>query len=171
MPSLGEASISLVQSALPPSTMTSFTIGTLILALSAVLIHYTSPTRLTAALVAALHETEEAHFGAVEGGLLSASEAYTETLSNLQIRVSIIREASLCNSLSHSQALRGLLQGHTHTVLQCMWEVQGLKTHIEILKERQMRHLGLLGTGSPTRTVAFRRRYSDTNSFKCCKCW
>ncbi|KAJ7696490.1 hypothetical protein B0H17DRAFT_1197997 [Mycena rosella] len=172
MTSLGEASISLAQSALPSSksTTTNVIVGAVILALSAFFVHYTSPMRLTAVLVAALHETEEAHLAAVEAGVLSGSDVHTEMLSSLQMKVSIIREASLCNSLSSSQALRELLKGHTLALLRCIWEVQGLQTHIEILKERQLRHLGLPGIGTPTRAVAFRRRYDRFNSFKRCKC-
>jgi hypothetical protein len=48
------------------------------------------------------------------------------------MKVSIIREATLYNSLSSSQALRELIKGHSFTLLQYIWEVQGLKTHIEV---------------------------------------
>jgi hypothetical protein len=45
---------------------------------------------------------------------------------------SIMREATLCNSLSSSQALWELIKGHLFTLLQCIWKVQGLKTRIEV---------------------------------------
>ncbi|KAJ7491958.1 hypothetical protein FB451DRAFT_512424 [Mycena latifolia] len=148
MTSFGEASISLIQSTLPTNTVTNVTAGALILVSVAFVIHYTSPMRLTAALVAALHETEEAHLGAVEAGVLSGSDVHTDMLSecakfscivlfltnerSLQMKVSIIHEASLCNSLSNGQAVRELFKDHTLTLLQCIWEVQGLKIRIEV---------------------------------------
>jgi hypothetical protein len=48
------------------------------------------------------------------------------------MKVSIIRKATLYNSLSSSQALRELIKGHPFTLLQCIWEVQELKTRIEV---------------------------------------
>ncbi|KAJ7491979.1 hypothetical protein FB451DRAFT_1388421 [Mycena latifolia] len=128
--------------------MTNVTAGALILVSAAFIIYYTSPMRLTACLVVALNETEEAHFEAVEMGVLSGFDVHTEMLSecakfsrvvlsltnerSLQMKVSIIREASLCNSLSNGQAVRELFKGHTLTLLQCIWEVQGLKIRIEV---------------------------------------
>jgi hypothetical protein len=48
------------------------------------------------------------------------------------MKVSIIHEATLYNSLLSSQVLRELIKGHPFTLLQCIWEVQGLKTRIEV---------------------------------------
>ncbi|KAJ7117804.1 hypothetical protein C8R44DRAFT_879341 [Mycena epipterygia] len=169
MSSVGEATLSLLQSAPSTSTTTNVISAALILIFTACIIYYTSPMRLTAALVAALHDAEEAHLGAIEAGVLSGSDVHTEMLSSLQMRVSIIREASLCNSLSNSQALRELIKGHSLTLIRCIWEVQGLKTHIEILKERQLRHLNAADTGTLKRAVAFRRRHNHASNFKCCK--
>ncbi|KAJ7180810.1 hypothetical protein C8R46DRAFT_1345053, partial [Mycena filopes] len=139
MSSVGEVSVSLLQSTVPPNRASNVAIGIIILTLMASTVYYASPMRLTAILVAALHETEEAHLHAIEAGILSGSDDHTRTLCNLQIKVSFIREASLCNSLSTGQTLRELIKGRSLTLLQCIWEVQGLRTRIEILTERQLR--------------------------------
>ncbi|KAJ7917568.1 hypothetical protein B0H13DRAFT_2322309 [Mycena leptocephala] len=163
MSGVSEASLFLLQSAAPTSSMTYVIVGVL-LCLTAWMAYLTSPMRLAAALVDALHETEEAHLWAIEAGVLSDLDVHTKMLSNLQMKVSIIREATLYNSLSSSQVLRELIKGHSFTLLQCIWEVQGLKTRIKILKERQLRQLNPLGTG----VTAFRG--SHIRSRRCCKC-
>jgi hypothetical protein len=43
--------------------------------------YLTSPMRLAAALVDALHETEEAHLWAIEAGVLSDLDVHTKMLS------------------------------------------------------------------------------------------
>ncbi|KAJ7781928.1 hypothetical protein DFH07DRAFT_391187 [Mycena maculata] len=162
MPTVGEVSLELLQSA-PPTSTTSTMFGTLLIfALTAWLSRCISPTRLTAVLLAVLHETEEAHFTALEGGVLSGSDPYTKKLLNLQMKVSITREASLLNSLSTYQFFLALLKGRSLILLQCIREVQGLKTEIEILKEKHLQNLGARGAGISTRTMAIRRRHSTT---------
>ncbi|KAJ7654541.1 hypothetical protein DFH06DRAFT_1133313 [Mycena polygramma] len=131
MSSIGEDSISLLESAVPTSTTSSVLTWALILAFAAYTVFYTSPMRLTAALITALHETEETHLRAIEAGIISGSDAHTKTLSHLQMKVSLMRETSLYSSLSSSQALWELAKGHSFALLQCIWEVQELKTRIE----------------------------------------
>ncbi|KAJ7860512.1 hypothetical protein B0H13DRAFT_2672063 [Mycena leptocephala] len=98
------------------------------------------PLRLTRVLAAAITETEKAYLQALETGLLSPSDVNTaEMLATLQLKVSTIREATLSNSLSVYATLREFLTGRTLVIVRCIWEVHALKTHIEILKEAQLR--------------------------------
>ncbi|KAJ7917578.1 hypothetical protein B0H13DRAFT_2442084 [Mycena leptocephala] len=131
MSGVSEASLCLLQSAAPTSSMTYVIVGVL-LCLTAWMAYLASPMRLTAALVDALHETEEAHLWAIEAGILSGLDVHTKMLSDLQMKVSIIRETTLYNSLSSSQALRELIKGHLFTLLQCIWEAQELETRIQV---------------------------------------
>ncbi|KAJ7759125.1 hypothetical protein B0H16DRAFT_1720541 [Mycena metata] len=147
MSSVGDASLSLLQSTVPSNHTSNVAIGimTLILTGFMFLAYYTSPMRLTAILVDALHETEETHLRAIEAGILSGSDDHTKMLLNLQIKVSLIHEASLRHSLSSGQALRELMKGRSLTLFRCIWEVQALQTRIEhelgnIVKAE---HLGL----------------------------
>ncbi|KAJ7931603.1 hypothetical protein B0H13DRAFT_2308326 [Mycena leptocephala] len=80
MSGVSEASLSLLQSAAPTSSMTYVIVGVL-LCLAAWMAYLTSPMRLTAALVDALHETEEAHLWAIEAGILSGLDVDTKMLS------------------------------------------------------------------------------------------
>ncbi|KAJ6581692.1 hypothetical protein B0H19DRAFT_516168 [Mycena capillaripes] len=118
-------------------------------------IHYASPVRTTRILVLAMAKTEETYIEALETGWLSPSDSHiAERLSTLQLKVSIIREASLRSSLSWCTALREFLKGQTFTVLRCVWEVHDLQMHIEILNELQLRREIM----SPLRTLTLRRR-------------
>ncbi|KAJ7140321.1 hypothetical protein C8R43DRAFT_1018318 [Mycena crocata] len=191
MASVGEVSVSFLQSALPTGTTTNIIAVALALTLTACIVHYTSPMRMTSTLVAALHETEEEHLSALEFGVLLNSDIHTKMLAeyvaalacivvfltrlrSLQMKVSILREGSLCNSLLNGQALQGLIKGHAFAVIQRIWEVRVLKTQIEvcafpageawsfvltctieILKERKLQHLCSLGT--LRRSATFRR--------------
>ncbi|KAJ7819003.1 hypothetical protein B0H13DRAFT_2378580 [Mycena leptocephala] len=105
----------------------------------------------------------------LETGLFSASDVNTaEILSTLQLKVSKIREASLRNSLSHSGTLRQFFAGHTFTLLRCIREVRVLETHIEILKESQLRDDNLHPSTIQRRTrvamVSLRRRRHSLDS-------
>ncbi|KAJ7625479.1 hypothetical protein FB45DRAFT_1083685 [Roridomyces roridus] len=126
------------------------------------LLRYISPSRLTPLLLNTLHEAEEAHFAALEAGVLSGSDIYTQMLSSLQIKASVIRETGLGLSLSTCPCqtlFKAVIKGHSVAVLRCIWEIQRLKIHIEILKERQLRQLGTLYAGTPgSQTLAVRRR-------------
>ncbi|KAJ7803096.1 hypothetical protein B0H13DRAFT_2389230 [Mycena leptocephala] len=159
MSAISEVSVSILVSEPLTSPTTSTLAGGLFLAAAAGSIYYASPLRLTRALVAAITETEKAYLQTLETGLLSPSDINTaEMLATLQLKVSTIREATLCNSLSHYATLREFLAGRTLVIVRCIWEVQALKTHIEILKEAQLRadvsHL------PGARAVSLRRRHS-----------
>ncbi|KAJ7300845.1 hypothetical protein DFH08DRAFT_1090406 [Mycena albidolilacea] len=105
-------------------------------------IHYASPQRLTGVLVVAMANVKKTYLEAVENGALCASDAHiAEKFSNLQLEVSIIRQASLRSSLSHYAVLCDVLKGRTFTILRCIHEVHELGTHIEILKESQLREI------------------------------
>ncbi|KAJ7622942.1 hypothetical protein DFH06DRAFT_1231355 [Mycena polygramma] len=158
MPSIGEDSVSLLESAIPTSTTSSVLSWALILAFTACTVFYASPMRLTTALITALHETEEAHLRAIEAGIISGSDGHTKLLAQLRLKVSLMREASLCSSLSNSQALWDLAKGHPFALLQCIWEVQSLKTRIEILQERQLRQ-----------SAGFRGRQILPHGVRCCR--
>ncbi|KAJ6581686.1 hypothetical protein B0H19DRAFT_1116303 [Mycena capillaripes] len=85
MSGVSEASLSLLQSVVPTNNANKIMAGVIILGLTACIIYYTSPMRLTAALVAALHEAEEVHFCAIEAGILSGSDTHTKMLSKCDI--------------------------------------------------------------------------------------
>ncbi|KAJ7043783.1 hypothetical protein C8F04DRAFT_1073299 [Mycena alexandri] len=153
MSSVSEASLSFLQSTVPPNHTFNIALGITILTWTAFMIYHASPMRLTGILVKTLHETEETHLRAIEAGILSGSDDHTKMLLNLQIKVSLIREASLYNSLSSGQMLRELIKGRSLTLLRCIWELQALKTRIEILRERQSRGF------DPGARVLFRGRH------------
>ncbi|KAJ6581741.1 hypothetical protein B0H19DRAFT_516739 [Mycena capillaripes] len=158
MPSITEASLSLLAYEQPTSAthrIVLMAIFGLIIVLA--LIYYMSPIRLTRVLVAALVATEKIYLEALDAGLLSHADVHiAEILSCLQLKVSKIREASLRNSLSWGGALGEFFSGRTFTVLQCIWDVRILATHIEILKEAHLRE----NSSNPlaTRAVSLRRR-------------
>ncbi|KAJ7880000.1 hypothetical protein B0H14DRAFT_3858268 [Mycena olivaceomarginata] len=124
-------------------------------------IHYASPQRLTGVLVAAMADVKKTYLEAVENGALYASDAHiAEVFSNLQLEVSTIRQASLLSSLSHYAMLCDVLKGRTFTILRCIHEVHELGTHIEILKESQLREIAsrrfvTQTAPSPTSVVGF----------------
>ncbi|KAJ6488076.1 hypothetical protein DFH09DRAFT_1339329 [Mycena vulgaris] len=156
MASLSEP-LSLLASAPPPSSTTSkVLLGVLGLTLAACIIHYASPMRLTRVLLAAIADAEDAYLEALEAGILSHTDVHTaEMMSNLQLKVSHLREASLRHSLSYCTTVSEFLKGRTLTLLQCIWEVRALEARIEILKEEQLRALDPhIGAGG----VSLRRR-------------
>ncbi|KAJ7917587.1 hypothetical protein B0H13DRAFT_2442090 [Mycena leptocephala] len=160
-----EACLSILPSALPAPGSTDTTTVILVLAfVAAGIIHYVSPLRLTRVLVAAIANVEKTYLEALETGLLSASDIDTaEMLSTLQLKVSKIREFSLRNSLSLRSTLYEFLNGHTFTLLRCIREVRVLETHIEILKEAQLRHGNLHPFTNRVRSVCLCRRHSPSS--------
>ncbi|KAJ7300863.1 hypothetical protein DFH08DRAFT_828059 [Mycena albidolilacea] len=124
-------------------------------------IHYASPQRLTGVLVVAMADVKKTYLEAVENGALCASDTHiAEKFSNLQLEVSTIRQAFLISSLSHYAMLCDVLKGRTFTILHCIHELHELGTHIEILKESQLREIAsrcfaTQTTPSPTSVVWF----------------
>ncbi|KAJ7846636.1 hypothetical protein B0H13DRAFT_2362875 [Mycena leptocephala] len=163
-----EACLSILPSALPgPGSTINTTIFGVVFMLVVVagIVHYASPPRLTRVLVTAIANLEKTYLEALETGLLYASDIDTaEMLSSLQLKVSKIREGSLRNSLSHSGTLREFFRGHTFTLLRCIREVRVLETHIEILKESQLRENSLYPFANRTRAVCLRRRRHSSDS-------
>ncbi|KAJ7491965.1 hypothetical protein FB451DRAFT_1388408 [Mycena latifolia] len=163
MSSLAETISCFASTALPASrTYTDVVFAALAVAFTAAIIYYASPMRLTRVLVAAIEETEQTYLEAIESGALYTSDVEilrtAETIASLQTKVSRIQEASLRNSLSYRAVLCAFFKGRTLTVLQCIREVRGVQTHIEILKEEQLRN-----RDTPTKagTVSLRRRSPD----------
>ncbi|KAJ7491974.1 hypothetical protein FB451DRAFT_1551430 [Mycena latifolia] len=137
---------------------TKVVLGALILALMACTAHYASPMRLTRVMVSAIAAAEIAYFEAIEAGMIPKSDVDTATtLTRLQIKVSIIREMCLRNSLSYRAALYGFVKGNTLTVLQCLRKVRVFEAHIEILKEGRLRASDATSE-SATRVVSLRQR-------------
>ncbi|KAF8216689.1 hypothetical protein K438DRAFT_1925773 [Mycena galopus ATCC 62051] len=163
MSSFRETEASILASALPGSsaTTTSLTVVLVASASVAAVVHYALPVRLTRSLVSALATTEQTYLAAVETGLLSAADtsAVGSMLSILQHKVSLEHEASLRSSLSWRATMGEFFRGRTFTVLQCLWEVRGLQTHIEMLQEVNLRADML----DPVQVVSVRRR----NSTRC----
>ncbi|KAJ7509926.1 hypothetical protein B0H11DRAFT_2216790 [Mycena galericulata] len=164
MTHISETSLSLIASALPASTTDkSILIGVLLVVAGSEILHYASPMRLTRILVAAIGHAEETYTKAMEAGVLS--DVHIETLLNLQIKVSEIRQESLHNSLSPRLALWKYVQGRTLSVLHCISEVRKLETDIEILKEAQLRRDIPLTSGTTAAvTVSLRRRLRPNHS-------
>ncbi|KAJ7491976.1 hypothetical protein FB451DRAFT_1165177 [Mycena latifolia] len=121
MASVPETSLALITDTSPTSTPTKVFIAVLFLTLAACGIHRASPLRLTRVLVAAIVAAEKTYLEAVESGILK-----------LQIKVATIRKACLRNSLSYRAALRDFFKGRTLTVLQCIREMRGFETQIEV---------------------------------------
>ncbi|KAJ7759135.1 hypothetical protein B0H16DRAFT_1534488 [Mycena metata] len=124
-------------------------------ALGLALVNYASPMRLTSVLVSEIAHAEQIYLDAFETGLLSTTE--TDILSALQFKVSTLREATLRDSISWVAVLCGLVQGRTLALLRCIREVRAFETHIEILKEAQLRTESN-PPSSPARQVLLRRR-------------
>ncbi|KAJ7931661.1 hypothetical protein B0H13DRAFT_2651174 [Mycena leptocephala] len=133
-----EACLSILPSALPaPSNTTTNTtiLFFLVIFVTAGIMHYVSPPCLTRVLVTAIAHVEKTYLDALETSLLSVSDIDTaEMLSSLQ------------------------LKGHTFTLLGCIREVRVLETHIEILKETQLRQDNLHPFADRVRSVCLRRR-------------
>ncbi|KAJ7491964.1 hypothetical protein FB451DRAFT_1551424 [Mycena latifolia] len=167
MAGVPETSLSLITSAPPTSTSTRVLIAMFSFALAACALHHTSPMRLARVLVTAITAAEKTYLEAIEDGVLPKSNVeMATTLTRLQLKVSIIREACLRHSLSHRTAICEFFKGHTIIVLQCIWEVRGFETHIEILKEVRLRDCGpdLPASESATRTVSLRQRKKNEST-------
>ncbi|KAJ7224100.1 hypothetical protein GGX14DRAFT_648466 [Mycena pura] len=122
--------------------------------------YYASPPRLTRVMVAAIAAAEQAYVEALQTGALSPTDVHAdiaEKMFNLQTKVSTIRGTTLRNSLSGGAALRQYLTGHTFTLVRCIWEVRGLETHIEILKEARLRDTYASEFSTAIRAVLRRR--------------
>ncbi|KAJ7931657.1 hypothetical protein B0H13DRAFT_2308372 [Mycena leptocephala] len=167
-----EACLSILPSALPaPGITINTTIFGIVftLVIAAGVVHYASPPRLTRVLVTSIANVEKIYLDALETGLLSASDIDTaEMLSTLQLKVSKIRETSLRNSLSHSGTFREFFGGRTFSLLGCIHEVGVLETHIEILKESQLRddnlHPSTIQRRAWVTMVSLRRRRHSPDS-------
>ncbi|KAJ7696486.1 hypothetical protein B0H17DRAFT_1329168 [Mycena rosella] len=167
MVSIAENSLSLITSVPPTINMNKVLVGVVVLTVAAFTIHRASPIRLTRNLVAAIADAEKTYLEALEAGV-SNSELHTaERLSSLQLKVSTIHEATLCNSLSYRAAFCAFLKGHSLTVLYSIREVREFETHIEIMKESHLRALDPHTVAEAvTRAVSLRRRRTH---FPCSK--
>ncbi|KAJ7252502.1 hypothetical protein C8J57DRAFT_636401 [Mycena rebaudengoi] len=160
-----ETSASLVFASLADSVFHNHTVaawlGASILVLAiACMIHHIWPMHLTRVLVTVMKETEKLYYDAVEAGELPRDAGTEEELLGLQ-KVSEIREESLRNSLSTWTALVDLFQGRSITLLQCRDKIQRFNTHIEILKETQMRtHLTSTNRGTAALAMSLKRRHN-----------
>ncbi|KAF8216696.1 hypothetical protein K438DRAFT_1953599 [Mycena galopus ATCC 62051] len=143
MSGFGGTEASILTSALPPSSSPTagFTVVLVGFASVAAVVRYAAPVRLTRILVSTLATTEQTYLGAVETSQLSAADisAVGSMLSILQDKVSAVHEASLRSSLSWRATVGEFLRGRTFTVVQCLWDVRNLHTHIEILQEANLR--------------------------------
>ncbi|KAJ7690462.1 hypothetical protein B0H14DRAFT_2652394 [Mycena olivaceomarginata] len=134
MPSLPEASLSIIASDFPVNSTPWAVGGGLSLMIGAA--YYASPQRLTRVLVDTMAD--------VKKSISKPSRMGSWTFSSLQLEVSTIRQASLHSSLSHYAMLCDFLKGRTFSILRCIHELHELGTHIElnmiaekILKESQ----------------------------------
>ncbi|KAJ7809039.1 hypothetical protein B0H14DRAFT_3481729 [Mycena olivaceomarginata] len=135
MPSLPEASLSIITSDLPVNSTPWAVGGGLSMMIMAA--YYASPQRLTHILVDAMTDVKKKYLEAVENGALCDADTAAK-FSNLQLEVSAIRKASLRSSLSHCAMLCDFLKCRTFTVLRCLHKVRDLETHIEISKESRL---------------------------------
>ncbi|KAJ7019784.1 hypothetical protein C8F04DRAFT_1197358 [Mycena alexandri] len=148
MSPISESALPIVESAFPlPGTIMNFKFmaAFIVPALVAGILYYASPMRLTDVLIAAIYDVEKTYFDALDGrnSRLSASDVQTADMVNsvysLRLKVSVIRETTLRNSLSRRVAFREFLRGRTFALLECIEEVRTLQIQIEILKEAQLR--------------------------------
>ncbi|KAJ6581751.1 hypothetical protein B0H19DRAFT_1331338 [Mycena capillaripes] len=132
MPTIPETPISIaVTSDLPNNLSIKLLVSITIVAVMAVLIHYTSPQRHMGVLVDAMAKLKKTSSDAFEAGRFSASEI--ETLRSLKQKFSTIQAETLDDSRSYLKTICGFLKGRTFTVLLCIWEVQDLEMHIKII--------------------------------------
>ncbi|KAJ7491968.1 hypothetical protein FB451DRAFT_1216490 [Mycena latifolia] len=163
MASVPETSLALITAAPPTSTTTKVLIAVCTFTVAACGMHYTSPLRLAHVLVAAIAAAEKTYLEAVESGILKSDVDMPAMLTRLQIKVSIVREMCLHNSLSYHAALCGFVKGNTFTVLQCLHEVRAFEARIEILKEGRLRASDPTSE-SVTRVVSLRQRHIITKA-------
>ncbi|KAF7370450.1 hypothetical protein MSAN_00676700 [Mycena sanguinolenta] len=143
MTTLSETSLSILSqsdSTSPPSNVTKIV---LVPALVAAALYYVSPARLTRILVSAFANVENAYLKGVENGfVLTADTEIAERLAVLQLKVSMLHENSLLNSLSPLSAFYDMFDiRRSVVVLQCLREVRALKTQIEISHESHLREI------------------------------
>ncbi|KAJ7917602.1 hypothetical protein B0H13DRAFT_1995162 [Mycena leptocephala] len=157
MPTIPDASFSMVANSALPITATSTILAAFITpAIAAATLHYASPQRLTEVLIAALTKAENTYVDVLQMGVLSATEM--EMLYTLQRKVSAIHVSTMRDSLSWRAGLRGFLKGRTLTVLSCIREVQGFETHIKILKEAHLRESNMNPLCTRAVSLDLRRR-------------
>ncbi|KAJ6527245.1 hypothetical protein DFH09DRAFT_1094910 [Mycena vulgaris] len=170
MSNLSEPAFSLLAFLSAPSSTTGkvFLVA-LVLTLAACTVYYASPMRLTRIWVAAITDVEKTYLEGVEAGVLSKYDVHMGgTLTSFQLKVLHIREPSLRNSLSYRTVFCEFIKGRTLTLLQCIGEVRGVETHIEISKEEQLRDLRPhIGAVTVTRAVSLRRRHDHPSSSFC----
>ncbi|KAJ7509939.1 hypothetical protein B0H11DRAFT_1901294 [Mycena galericulata] len=171
MSPLNESSASFLTAALPTSTTAKIILIILTLVCMAYIIRVISPAHLTRVLVSSLAAAEHALLHAIESGTFrSEYAALAERLTSLQLDVSLLREASLCDSLSYWAPFSQFFKfRRALAILRCIQEVRALETDIEwrrlsevdskILKEFQLRKLPLeTSTAAAARAISMRRR-------------
>ncbi|KAJ7509929.1 hypothetical protein B0H11DRAFT_2270253 [Mycena galericulata] len=162
MPPLNDPSASsFLMAALPTSTAAKVILVASTIACMAYIIRAISPAYLTCILVSSLAAAEHALLHTVESGTFRSEYAVlTERLTSLQLDVSLLREASLCDSLSYWAPFSQFFKfRRALAVLRCIQEVRALETDIEILKEFQLRELSLeASTAVAAQTISMRRR-------------
>ncbi|KAJ7509935.1 hypothetical protein B0H11DRAFT_1261724 [Mycena galericulata] len=158
---LNESSASFLTAALPTSTPAKIILIVSTIACMAYIICIISPAHLTCILVSSLTTAEHALLHTVESGTFrSEYAALAERLTSLQLDVSLLREASLCDSLSYWAPFSQFFKfRRALAILRCIQEVRTLETDIEILKEFQLRELPIeASTAAAARTISMRRR-------------
>ncbi|KAJ7654550.1 hypothetical protein DFH06DRAFT_517101 [Mycena polygramma] len=135
MPAIRTSPFSVVASALANSIpIMPLTVISVVVVIP-LLVHYTSPARLTDSLTDAMSKVKTSGAKALDEGYLSSSEV--DRLKILQRKVSAINLETLRDSRSHWKTLFGFLKGRTVTVLLCIREARDLETRIKILKENR----------------------------------
>ncbi|KAJ7213065.1 hypothetical protein GGX14DRAFT_620060 [Mycena pura] len=137
----------------PTSTPVQTILTMLVLGIAGTM-YYTSPSRLTRIMVAAIANAEKVYIDALESGALSTRDVHIDDIAekmsrsvhslpqrnipvpntpcSLHSKVSNIRETTLRNSLSHRTAFRQYLTGHAFKLVECIWEVHDFQTRIEV---------------------------------------
>ncbi|KAJ7222963.1 hypothetical protein C8J57DRAFT_1731591 [Mycena rebaudengoi] len=163
---IGETSLQVAFTSLAstifPSRTIAASLGASMLVLAiAYMIYRFWPMRMTYILVAFMRETEKLYYDAVEAGELPGDVHTEEKLLSLQTMVSEIREASLRSSLSTQKTLGDFFRGRSITLLRCADEIQRFNTHIQILKETQLRtHLTTTNPGTAALAMSLKRRHN-----------
>ncbi|KAJ7716129.1 hypothetical protein B0H16DRAFT_1476932 [Mycena metata] len=144
MTPISDSALPIVESAFPFSgaTMNFKLVAAFVVpALAACIIYYASPMRLTNVLVAAIHDVERTYFDA-----LDARNSVLSAVYSLRLKVSVIRETTLRNSLSQHVAFREFLKGRTFALFECIEEVRVLQIQIEFREKLSTPRLKFCGT-------------------------
>ncbi|KAJ7759117.1 hypothetical protein B0H16DRAFT_629984 [Mycena metata] len=138
MPSLPDASLSILASPFSSATAAKIVRAIFGLLLIVAFLYYASPTRLTPALSDAMNKLDNA-YGAVSAagllGLLPPEDIQTvvSTYQMLRVEVGKVQKERLCNSWRTS--LFSVFAGRSVSLLRCIEKVKDFERRLQLLQE------------------------------------